>query len=227
MTRGVHNLNALPPSRYSMTVEKDGFKKKVLEDVGVIAEQSNAVNVQLDLGQSSEMVTVTGDATPLIDTETSNVSGTVTSQQIQALPSFGRDVFQLLQPSDVHNPNGYAANPNAIVTFGLDNLPTTCCTDLTALAADVPTTYGLHYTLGAEYDLGHQWVASVAGDAGAVIEVVVLHQVARLAPLISRSTQLSTASRFMGMTAMRASTPCCWKQSILSAAPSCWTRSIA
>jgi carboxypeptidase family protein/TonB-dependent receptor-like protein len=94
---GIYSFNALPPSRYSMTAEKTGFKKKVLDDVGVIAEQSNAVNIQLDLGQSSETVTVTGDATPLIDTETANVSGTVTAQQIQTMPSMGRDVFQLLQ----------------------------------------------------------------------------------------------------------------------------------
>jgi hypothetical protein len=94
---GIYSFNALPPSRYSLTVEKTGFKKKVLEDVGVIAEQANSVNVQIDVGQTSETVTVQGDATPLIDTETANVSGTVTAQQIQTMPSFGRDVFQLLQ----------------------------------------------------------------------------------------------------------------------------------
>jgi hypothetical protein len=94
---GIYNFNALPPSKYSLTVEKAGFKKKVLVDVGVIAEQANAVNIQLEIGQVSESITVNGDSTPLIDTETSNLSGTVTSQDIQRLPSFGRDPFQLLQ----------------------------------------------------------------------------------------------------------------------------------
>src|SRR6185369_12565871 len=36
------------------------------------------------------------DAAPLIDTATANISGTVTAENIQNLPSFGRDVFQLL-----------------------------------------------------------------------------------------------------------------------------------
>jgi len=94
---GVYNFNALPPSRYSMTVEKAGFKKKVLDNVTVIAEQANALNVQLDVGATSETVEVNADQMPLIDTETSNLSGTVTAKQIQKLPSFGRDVFQLLQ----------------------------------------------------------------------------------------------------------------------------------
>ena len=64
-------------------------------------------------------------------------------------------------PSNVHSPYGYASNPNALVTFGPDNLPLTGRVDLTALPADLPTTYSMHYTMGAEYDLGHQWMASV------------------------------------------------------------------
>src|ERR1700730_5212492 len=93
---GIYNFNALSPSLYTITVEMSGFKHKILENISVIAEQSNAVNIQIEIGQATETVTVT-DATPLIDTETSNMSGTVTSDQIQKMPSFGRDVFQLLQ----------------------------------------------------------------------------------------------------------------------------------
>lgn len=93
---GVYSINALPPSVYQMKVEKAGFKQKLLQNLQVIAEQANAVNVQLELGNAEETVTVT-DSTPLMDTETATVSGTVTSQQIQTMPSFGRDVFQLAQ----------------------------------------------------------------------------------------------------------------------------------
>jgi hypothetical protein len=64
-------------------------------------------------------------------------------------------------PANVNNPNGYAANPNALVTFGPNNLPTTGRIDLTAFPSTWPTTYDYHYTLGIEYDLGHQWVASM------------------------------------------------------------------
>jgi len=94
---GIYNFSALPPNRYSLTVEKDGFRKKVLDNVGVIAEQANALNVQLDVGAVTESVVVSGDSTPLIDTQTASVSGTVTDNQIQHMPSFGRDVFQLVQ----------------------------------------------------------------------------------------------------------------------------------
>jgi len=94
---GIYNFNALPPSKYSLAVEKTGFKKKVLDNVGIIPEQANAVNIQLEIGQVTESVTVSGDSTPLLDTETSNLQGTVKADDIQKLPSIGRDPFQLLQ----------------------------------------------------------------------------------------------------------------------------------
>src|SRR5882762_5442551 len=94
---GIYNFNALPSSKYSLTVEKAGFKQKVLDNVGVIPEQANALNIQLEVGQVTESVTVNGDEIPAIDTETASISGTVSSNQIQHMPSFGRDVFQLLQ----------------------------------------------------------------------------------------------------------------------------------
>src|SRR6266851_292920 len=94
---GIYNFNALPPSKYSLTVEKTGFRKRVLENVGVIPEQANALNLQLEVGQVTEVVSVSGDSTPLMDTETASVAGTISSNQIQHMPAFGRDVFQLLQ----------------------------------------------------------------------------------------------------------------------------------
>lgn len=94
---GIYNIGALPPSRYTLSVEKAGFKKKLLQDVGIVAEQANAVNVVLEVGQATEVVTVRGDAEPLLDAETANISGTVTAQEVQTMPAYGRDPFQLVQ----------------------------------------------------------------------------------------------------------------------------------
>lgn len=93
---GVYQFNALPPAPYSVTAEHAGFKKKVLERVQIIPEQPNALDLPLEVGDVNQTITVT-DTTQALDTETANLSGTVTSNQIQHLPSFGRDVFQLVQ----------------------------------------------------------------------------------------------------------------------------------
>src|SRR5580704_8430200 len=94
---GVYNFNALAPSKYSLTVERAGFKKKILDNLGIIPEQANAVNIQLEIGEITQSVTVSGDSTPLMDTQTASINGVVSSNQIQHLPSFGRDVLKLAQ----------------------------------------------------------------------------------------------------------------------------------
>jgi len=94
---GVYNFVALPPGKFSLTVEKTAFKKKLFEKMSVIPEQANALNIQLELGQVTESVSVSGDSTPLMDTETASINGVVTANQIQHMPSFGRDVTKLAQ----------------------------------------------------------------------------------------------------------------------------------
>src|SRR5258708_31897896 len=88
---GVYNFVALPPAKFSLAVEKAGFKKKFLQNARVIAEQSNALNIQLELGQVTESVTASGASTPLIDPETAAINGPVNSSEIHHPPPFGRD----------------------------------------------------------------------------------------------------------------------------------------
>lgn len=93
---GIYQFNALPPAPYRISVEQPGFKKKVLEHVQIIPEQPNSLDLPLEVGEVQQTVTVT-DVTQALDTETANLSGTINSNQIQHMPSFGRDVFQLVQ----------------------------------------------------------------------------------------------------------------------------------
>jgi Carboxypeptidase regulatory-like domain len=93
---GTYNFNALPPAPYRLTVEHDGFQKKVLDHVQIIPEQLNSLDLQLDVGQVATTVTVSG-TTAALDTETATLSGTITSNEIQHMPSFNRDVLQLAQ----------------------------------------------------------------------------------------------------------------------------------
>ncbi len=93
---GIYEFNALPLAAYRLTAEHPGFKKKVLEQVQIIPEQANSLDLPLEVGAVQETVTVT-ETTQALDTETANLSGTVSSNQIQHMPSFGRDVLKLAQ----------------------------------------------------------------------------------------------------------------------------------
>lgn len=94
---GIYNFTALPPSTFSITVEAAGFQKKVISTVAIIPEQANSLNIAMQVGHSSQTVTVSGSEVPALDTETATVSSTITSNQIEHMPSFGRDVFTLAQ----------------------------------------------------------------------------------------------------------------------------------
>ncbi len=94
---GVYSFNALPSGRFNLVVEREGFQAKTLDNVQIIPEQANALNVQLQVGAATETVTVDASESPLLDSATATIGGTISENQIQHMPSFGRDVFQLTQ----------------------------------------------------------------------------------------------------------------------------------
>ncbi len=116
---GVYSIPGLAPGRYTLSVEKAGFAKQVLDDVPVVSEQAQSQDVQLQVSQTTQTVTVSAEAGPLVDTETSTISGTLTGQQIQSLPTFSRDPFQAAQLA----PGAFGDNARGASGSGARNLP--------------------------------------------------------------------------------------------------------
>ncbi len=96
---GVFNFNALAAAGavFRLEVEMTGFEKKVLDHVVLIPDQANALNVELALGATSQVINVDASLLPAMETQTASVNGVVSDNQIQHLPSFGRDVTKLTQ----------------------------------------------------------------------------------------------------------------------------------
>ncbi|MCI0622463.1 MAG: TonB-dependent receptor [Acidobacteria bacterium] len=94
---GVYTISGLAPGAYKLSVEKVGFSKKVLEDVRVSAEQMRSLNVELELGEITESITVSELMIPRIDSQSAIIGGTITAKEFERLPSFGRDPFKLLR----------------------------------------------------------------------------------------------------------------------------------
>jgi outer membrane receptor protein involved in Fe transport len=86
-------IAALPPGRYRVEVQQTGFKSST-RDITLQTEQVAALDVQLQVGQASEKVEVTGDV-PVVESATSNISEVVTGKQITQLPLNGRNFTQL------------------------------------------------------------------------------------------------------------------------------------
>ncbi len=95
---GVFNFNALAAAAsFRLEVEKTGFQKKVLDNLQLTPDQANALNVELAIGAESQSITVDATTQPALETETASINAVVSANQIQHLPSFGRDVLKLTQ----------------------------------------------------------------------------------------------------------------------------------
>src|SRR5262249_50777476 len=55
---GFYRIDGLAPGSYNVVVESTGFKKKIIENVALHAEEAQGVNIILEAGQVSESVTV-------------------------------------------------------------------------------------------------------------------------------------------------------------------------
>jgi hypothetical protein len=91
---GEYVASPLKIGRYTVTVEKQGFKKAVAGPVQVNIQDRVGVDVKLDPGMATEVVMVSGQR-PQLETETSELGQVVDSRRINALPLNGRNYAQL------------------------------------------------------------------------------------------------------------------------------------
>lgn len=94
---GFYSVNHLAPGLYTITASMAGFKEKVIKDVKISAEEVSGVNLSVEPGVVTEQVTVSGDTLPALQTEDASLTGTITSGQVEDLPQFRGDPFELLR----------------------------------------------------------------------------------------------------------------------------------
>lgn len=93
---GTFHFNQLAADPFRLVVDAPGFATKTLNGVTIIPEQPNTVNVKLVIGPTTSEVSVNASEVPALDTTTATISGTITANQFQHMPSFDRDPFRLV-----------------------------------------------------------------------------------------------------------------------------------
>ncbi len=94
---GFYTFTGLAPGRYTLIAERAAFQKVTVENVAVSAETMLGVNVTLPPGEVTQAITVTSDSTPDLQTETADVSRSISNREIKGLPQIGRDPYELLR----------------------------------------------------------------------------------------------------------------------------------
>jgi len=86
----------VPIGSYEIDLTIHGFKKYVHKGVGLDLNQVLTVDINLQLGGSTEVVEVTG-APPVVDTTSTQLGAVVNERSSTQLPLNQRNVYQLLQ----------------------------------------------------------------------------------------------------------------------------------
>ena len=118
---GTYYISNLPPARYRIEVEKQGFKAVIQSGIVLHVQDALEVNFEMTVGSASESVTVEGEAA-LIDTESSTVGTVVEQRKANELPLNGRNVFNLISLAPSVVPQGSSTGtPVGVNPFGWGN----------------------------------------------------------------------------------------------------------
>ena len=128
---GAYAAANLQPGVYEVRVEAKGFKSVKRENIQLEVASDALVDITLQPGNISDVVTVTADV-PLVNVTSATLGGTMSNKEINDLPLNGRNYENLLQlrPGIVRYPgggfsttssNGLRAEDNVYLIDGLFN----------------------------------------------------------------------------------------------------------
>ena len=89
---GSHRFVNLTIGVYKLTISKTGYASKAYSSVLVQASQVSSIAAALPVGEVSEVVSVTGTRTPVLQVSSNEIGTVVDMKQIQNLPLEGRDL---------------------------------------------------------------------------------------------------------------------------------------
>jgi hypothetical protein len=88
-------MSALTPGNYEVSAQLAGFKRYQRGGLRVEVGKTQSVELQLQVGGIEQEVTVTGES-PLVDTTTKQLGGSVPTQELQDVPSLNRNFTSYL-----------------------------------------------------------------------------------------------------------------------------------
>ena len=178
-TNGAYQVTNLEPGTYTVTAELSGFASLKRVDLVLSPGAALAVDLKMQVAGLQEQVTVTGES-PLVQTSSNQIGGSLTSREIEDVPSNFRNFTALTQliPGITPNPaastfeggqvvaNGSPSQQNVYLLDGMYN-------NDDRLGGSQGTQVRVVLDNIAEYQvLSNQYSAEYGGGAGAIINMI-------------------------------------------------------
>lgn len=181
---GRYEAPNLPVGRYEVRASSTGFQTSVRAGIELTVGRNAVVDHQLQVGEVTQQVTVTGEA-PLIETTSATVAQLVDARRVEDLPLNNRDLTQLsfLQPGVIKIPRseeftifggsgdtlsvgGARSNQNVYLLDGVTN------SDLSGNAQGASGAYSGAETVKEFQVITNNYSAEYRSQAGAIISAV-------------------------------------------------------
>ena len=117
-SEGAYRIQYLPVGKYRVEVSMHGFKTFIQQNVLLAVDQTQTLNVVLNVGAENQTITVT-EAPPLVDTSTAELGRTVQTAEIIGLPLVNRNAYAeiSLTPGVQANSASSSSNPSGTPNF--------------------------------------------------------------------------------------------------------------
>lgn len=123
--RGEFTIAFLPVGTYTITVRSDGFKTYQRSGLALSSGQKADILLTLELGVTSETISVTGEA-PLLNTVNAEQDINIDSRQVSDLPVLNRDITNLIDLGTGASTDGNTISLNGLpprgFTFSVDGV---------------------------------------------------------------------------------------------------------
>jgi hypothetical protein len=93
---GAYTIAGLPGDTYNLSVSAKGFQKYTAQSIKLNVAEKARIDVTLTVGAMSEEITVTGESVAQVETQSSDLTNTITGKQINNLELNGRNFTQLV-----------------------------------------------------------------------------------------------------------------------------------
>jgi hypothetical protein len=170
-------IPGVPPGVYTVRAELSGFQTQARTGVRILVGQAVTLTLTMPLGALTDQITVTGEA-PLIEVTQTTLGSNLTTEDIENLPTAGREMLSLMQlipgltpqldagnfEGTTYTANGRESQSNLFLVDGVHNKD-----DRGGAMTQVTMTIDAF----AEYNvLTHDYGAEYGGASGVIVNAV-------------------------------------------------------